>query len=91
MMGATHLCSGRRRYATQAAAESVIFAVRARGGDGSDRLEVRACPHCNGFHLKRKSTPQHQPGRVLAYDPDAAPRGRGRPPRAASLPYKDDD
>jgi hypothetical protein len=72
-------CAKKKRYASQAAADSVIFSMRVRGSDLVDRLEPKACEGCNGWHLVMKGG---APAPITT-----SPR-RGRP---VSLPYKDDE
>jgi hypothetical protein len=76
-------CARKKRYATEGAALAVIFAMRARGSDLADRLEVQPCAGCSGYHLRGKPLPPRPT--ILPFDPTTR---RGRRP---SLPYEDDD
>lgn len=47
-------CLHRRAYTTEAAAQSVIFNLRARGSD-TERLRAYPCETCSKWHLGREA------------------------------------
>lgn len=49
-------CLRRKAYATETAAQSVIFSLRARNAD-TERLRAYLCEACSKWHLGRELAP----------------------------------
>lgn len=60
-------CLKKKKYATKAAAESVIYSLRARGQD-TERLEAQPCDLCKGYHLGHKPRPPYEAAPLRRFD-----------------------